>query len=238
MKDNDKIEEELTIDELLPELRKVIDGYEEAGKKMAWNAVLTIPFLGELVEAVGDAQETYDTFVENLEPELKASLLLLQLLNSKLEVDKDTGKEGVTIPQGSVEALNDLMKQTLSGATKKHLEQMAGHISALGDLHTSLEKALKDEAARTARSVQQVNKAGAEAVNELQSKVDAVAKGAKRSLSEVSPLKGEERPPVASAAGGRKKRTRKAKRRTRRPLAKSKVIKRSTRRRGKHSKRA
>ena len=124
VKDNDKIEEELTIDELLPELRKVIDGYEEAGKKMAWNAVLTIPFLGELVEAVGDAQETYDTFVENLEPELKASLLLLQLLNSKLEVDKDMGKEGVTIPQGSVEALNDLMKQTLSGATKKHLEQI------------------------------------------------------------------------------------------------------------------
>ena len=235
VKDSDKIDEELTIDELLPELRKVIDRYEEAGEDAARRFVLNLPGVGELYAAFKDAQETYDTFVENLEPELKASLLLLQLLNSKLEVDKDKGKEGVTIPQGTVEALNDLMSQRLSKESQKHLKAIDDKMAEFKSLHTALERKVRSDTASKVRSLQKFNKEAAaatnERVNELQKKVDAAAERTNQKLS-------EQRPQVASAAGGRKKRTRKAKRRTRRPLAKSKVIKRSTRRIGKHSKRA
>lgn len=220
---------DITVKKLVKKFGPIAQQYENTAKKVAKRFILNLPIIGEGYAAILDFLDTFDTFVDNLEPTLESLLLALQLLNLKLHVDKESGKQHVSIPEGSLEAVEKLLAGTLSDTKKKNLQMVLDKMKKLRDM----EKSVTNRVNQRLTNVQENNK---RAANEISKKIDQTSKTAKEkvdALASSAPGKG----------GGRKKltstRTRRIKHLSRRsPLAKSKVVNRSTRRRARRSMRA
>ena len=69
---------------------------------------------------------------------MESALLLLQLLNLMLHVDKERGKQNVSIPEGSLELLDKLLSGTLSDTKKKNLQMMLDKMKKLRDMEETV----------------------------------------------------------------------------------------------------
>lgn len=235
---------DITVKKLVDKFGPIAQQYENTAKKVAKRFILNLPIIGEGYAAILDFLDTFDAFVDNLEPTLESLLLALQLLNLKLHVDKDSGKQNVSIPEGSLEAVEKLLAGTLSDSKKKNLQMVLDKMKKLRDLEKSVtnkvEKrvnqgltSVENRVNQRLTSVQENNKRAAESIN------TEIEQAAKATSSKVDALASS----APGKRGGRKKRTstrtRKIKHRSRRsPLAKSKIVKRSTRRKARRSMRA
>jgi hypothetical protein len=225
---------------------------------------------------------------------LESALLLLQLLNLMLHVDKERGKQNVSIPEGSLELLDKLLSGTLSDTKKKNLQMMLDKMKKLRDMEktvtnkvektvntglTSVEKTVNTGLTRLQENNQRADDSISEEIDKtlktakekVEQVTDKTNKSFKGEVNMLSPnnfdtinngayenklsdkkngytnnpniLSIQNSRPNSITTGGRRKRTSTRTRRTkhltrRSPLAKTKVVKRSTRRRVRRSKRA
>ncbi len=225
---------DITVKKLVNKFGPIAQQYENTAKKVAKRFILNLPIIGEGYAAILDFLDTFDAFVDNLEPTLESALLALQLLNLKLHVDKDSGKQNVSIPEGSLEAVEKLLAGTLSDTKKKNLQMVLNKMKKLRDLEKSVQTKVENRVNQGLTSVQENNQRAADSIN------TGIERAAKTTSAKVEALASSATP---AAGGGRKKRTttrtRRIKHTSRRsPLAKSKVVKRSTRRRARRSMRA
>ena len=79
---------DITVKKLVKKFGPIAQQYENTAKKVAKRFILNLPIIGEGYAAILDFLDTFDTFVDNLEPTLESLLLALQLLNLKLHQDK------------------------------------------------------------------------------------------------------------------------------------------------------
>ena len=133
---NQKID--ITVKKLVDKFGPIAQQYENTAKKVAKRFILNLPIIGEGYAAILDFLDTFDAFVDNLEPTLESALLALQLLNLKLHVDKDSGKQNVSIPEGSLEAVEKLLAGTLSDTEKKNLQMVLDKMKKLRDMEKSV----------------------------------------------------------------------------------------------------
>lgn len=224
---------DITVKKLVNKFGPIEQQYENIAKNVAKRFILNLPIIGEGYAAILDFLDTFDAFVDNLEPTLESTLLAFQLLNLKLHVDKESGKQNVSIPEGSLESVEKLLSGTLSETKKKNLQMMLDKMKKLRDMEKSVTNKVEKTVNTGLTRLQENNQRAADRINEQidQSLTD---KNAKSRVG--SPRRG-------AVAGGRKKRistrTRRIKHLTRRSsLAKTKVVKRSTCRRVRRSKRA
>jgi ElaB/YqjD/DUF883 family membrane-anchored ribosome-binding protein len=229
---------DIIVKKLVKKIGPIAQQYEDTLKKVAKRLILNIPIIGEAYAAVLDFLDTFDTFVDNLEPTLESLLLVLQLLNLELHVDKESGEEHVS----TLEALEKLLAGTLSDTKKRNLQMVLNEMKKL----RNVEKMVKDKVNATVNSeltsvgnrINQGLTGGENRVNQGLPNVQENNKGAADSLNRR--IDQTATSATSAARGGGKKRTstrtRRIKRGTRRsPLAKSKVVKRSTRRRARRS---
>lgn len=285
---------DIIVKKLVNKFGPIAQQYEDTAKKVAKRFILNIPIIGEGYAAILDFLDTFDVFVDNLEPNLESALLLLQLLNLMLHVDKERGKQNVSIPEGSLELLDKLLSGTLSDTKKKNLQMMLDKMKKLRDMEetvtNNVEKTVNTGLTSVENTINQrltsVQENNQRAADEISKKIDQSSKTAKEKVEQVTDktnksFEGEVNMPSQNigtinssvpnknklsdkkidytnnpnilsiqnsrpnfiTTGGRKKRistrTRRIKRGTRRsPLVKTKVVKRSTRRRARRSMRA
>ena len=234
---------DITVKKLVNKFGPIAQQYENTAKKVAKRFILNLPIIGEGYAAILDFLDTFDAFVDNLEPTLESALLALQLLNLKLHVDKESGKQNVSIPEGSLESVEKLLSGTLSDTKKKNLQMVLDKMKKLRDMEKSVTNKVEKTVNTGLTRLQKNNQRAADSINTgieqaaktTSAKVEALASSATSTTSAKSA--------TPAAGGGRKKRTttrtRRIKHLSRRsPLAKSKVVKRSTRRRARRATRA
>ena len=224
---------DITVKKLVKKFGPIAQQYENTAKNVAKRFILNLPIIGEGYAAILDFLDTFDTFVDNLEPTLESLLLALQLLNLKLHVDKESGKQHVSIPEGSLEAVEKLLAGTLSDTQKKNLQMVLDKMNKLRDFEKSVKEKVNETVNTGLTRLQENNK---RAADEISKQIDQTSKTAKEKVDALASS-------APGIGGGRKKRTstrtRRIKHLSRRsPLAKSKVVKRSTRRRTRRSMRA
>ena len=175
---------------------------------------------------------------------MESALLLLQLLNLMLHVDKERGKQNVSIPEGSLELLDKLLSGTLSDTKKKNLQMMLDKMKKLRDMEETVTNNVEKTVNTGLTSVENtINQRLTSVQENNQRAADEISKKIDQSLTDENAKSRVGSPRRRAVASGRKKRistrTRRIKRDTRRsPLAKTKVVKRSTRRRARRSMRA
>ena len=193
------------IKELVDLLGPLGEKYKDLIEKFVKNFILGIPILGEGYGFYLDVSNTFDTLVDNLEPELNSLLLFLQLINSVLNGELKKGNNNVNMSK-AVEILMEGKLGKLSGPQKQTMLNALVKIKELRDMKNSVEEKINNTAKQGLTNFRDYNNPGKQQA-------------------------------AGAAGGGRNKRTRTRTRRIkhgarRYPLAKSKVVKRSTRRRG------